>query len=330
MSAEKFLSPSDAAKEVGVSAKALRLYEQRGLVNPPRTGAGWRAYGPSEIKRAAEIAALRALGFSLEQVARVLNGNAAGLEKTLAAHQTALERELRDIGRTVQRIRDMRDRLAQGDTPTIAEITRLQPPAETLIEFDLPWPWGGERFELRDVKAINFIVGPLFSGKTKLAMRIAETLPSAAFVGLDRSPPETLSPDVESALTWLIEDGATKSGALIALLAHLEAIGRDALIIDMVEQGLDEATQTALIAHLRRRGSYARPVFLLTRSSAILDLTSVGPHEAIIFCPPNHSPPMRVAPYPYAPGYEAVSSCLAPPDVRARTQGVIAVRPSAA
>jgi hypothetical protein len=31
-----------------------------------------------------------------------------------------------------------------------------------------------------------------------------------------------------------------------------------------------------------------------------------------------------------APGYEAVASCLATPEVRARTEGVIAWRPGAA
>jgi hypothetical protein len=102
------------------------------------------------------------------------------------------------------------------------------------------------------------------------------------------------------------------------------------LVIDMIEQGLDEDTQHALIAHLRRRGPDGRPLFMLTRSCAILDLTAVGAHEAIIFCPANHSPPISVAAHPGAPGYEAVSTCLAPPDVRARTEGVIAWRPPAA
>lgn len=95
----------------------------------------------------------------------------------------------------------------------------------------------------------------------------------------------------------------------------------------MIEQGLDQATQEALIAHLRRRGSGSRPLFCLTRSCAILDLAAVGQDEAIIFCPANHSPPTRVAPYPGSPGYEAVATCLASPEVRARTEGVIAHRP---
>jgi len=120
------------------------------------------------------------------------------------------------------------------------------------------------------------------------------------------------------------------SDALVALLVGLEAEGPSILVIDMLEQGLDKDTQEALIADLRSRGPGARPLFFLTRSSAILDLGSVGPDEAIIFCPANHSVPFRVAPYPGASGYEALASCLASPEVRARTEGVIAWRPRVA
>jgi hypothetical protein len=98
----------------------------------------------------------------------------------------------------------------------------------------------------------------------------------------------------------------------------------------MIEQGLDQASQEAVIAHLRRRRPVGRPLFLLTRSCAILDLAAVGADEAIIFCPANHSPPMHVAPWPGAFGYEAVATCLASPEVRARTAGVIAWRPQVA
>jgi hypothetical protein len=94
----------------------------------------------------------------------------------------------------------------------------------------------------------------------------------------------------------------------------------------MIEQGLDQPSQEALIAYLRRRGPSTRPIFMLTRSSSILDLDAVGSDQAIIFCPANHSPPMLVAPHPGAPGYEALASCLAAPDVRARTDGVVAIR----
>lgn len=334
------MNPSEAARRLGVSAKALRLYEQRGLVSPGRTAAGWRVYGSGEMARAAEIVALRGLGLSLAQVSMVLGGNAQALETALAVHQAALEAQLCQIAGTVEKLRGLRSDLAQGRVPAAGELARLlAPPAELTVAFDLPWPWGGERFELRDIRAINYIIGPLGSGKTRLAQRLAEAIPGAAFLGLERSgataraqmdADPALGSRVEASLAWLMEEGAVVSEALVALLAGLEAEGPAVLVIDMVEQGLDQAAQEALIAHLRRQGSGGRPLFLLTRSSAILDLGEVGADEAILLCPANHSPPTRVVPYPGAPGYEAVATCLASPEVRARTEGVIAWRPRAA
>jgi DNA-binding transcriptional MerR regulator len=333
----QFMNPSEAAKRLGVSAKALRLYEQRGLLTPLRTAAGWRAYGPDEMARAEEIATLRALGLSLGQVARVLGGDAQGLEPALAAHQTTLEGRVLQLAEAVQKVRGLRANLAQGKVPPAGELARLLgQAAEPIVAFDLPWPWGGERFELRDMRPLNYIIGPLGSGKTRLAKRLAETLPDAAFLGLERladggaaaraglDDDPTLKSRVDQNLAWLVEEGATVSEALVTLLAGLESEGPAILVIDMLEQGLDKATQEALIAHLRRRGPEGRPLFCLTRSSAILDLDAVGADEAIILCPANHSPPTRVAPCHGAPGYESIATCLASPEVRARTEGVIA------
>jgi DNA-binding transcriptional MerR regulator len=339
----QFLNPSEAAKRLGVSVKALRLYEQRGLVTPMRTAAGWRVYGPGDMTRVTEITALRELGFSLGQMARLLGGDVTGLDFALAAHQETLESRLGQLADVVEKVRRVRADLAHGKTPAIGDLAHLVKPRSAInVAFDLPWPWGGELFELRDVPPLNYIVGPLGSGKTRLAKRLADVLPGAVFLGLERladggvkarellDADPTLRSRVDQTLGWLVEDGANASAALITLLVGLEAQGSTILVIDMLEQGLDKATQQALIAWLRRRTSDRGTLFFLTRSNAILDLDAVGYDEAIIFCPANHSAPTLVAPYRGAPGFEAVATCLASPEVRARTEGVIAWRPEVA
>lgn len=334
----RFLSPSEAARRLDISVKALRIYEQRGLIAPMRTEAGWRSYGPVEMQRAGEIVALRALGLSLAQVAGVLEGEAEGLEPALASHQAVLEGDVRRLGDTIERVRGLRAKLGSGQRPTVTDLTRLQESTSGLsVEFELPWPWGGEYFRLHDIRPLNYIVGPLGSGKTRLALRLAEMLPSAVFLGLERvaaggakarlDADSNLRLRVNHAIDWLVGEGAVVSEALTALLVGLEAEGPKILVIDMVEHGLDTPTQQALSAYLRHRMSVERPLFLMTRSAVILDLASVGTGESILLCPANHSPPIRVAPYPGAVGYEAVATCLAAPEVRARTEGVIAWRP---
>ncbi len=256
---------------------------------PERSAAGWRAYGPVQMRRASEIAALRALGFSLAEVARVLTGDAAQMGPALAAHQAMLETRVAELIAALDKVRALQGELAPKDMRG----------TEPALAFDLPWPWGGERFALDEIMPLTYITGPLGSGKTRFAMRLAETLPGAVFLGLER-------------------DGD--------LRALLEAEGPSAFVVDMVEQGLDAAAQRSLIVDLRLRGPDARPLFVMTRSSAILDPASVGAAETIIYCPANHSMPVVVPPRRGAPGYDAVVSCLAPPEVRARTAGVVAVR----
>jgi DNA-binding transcriptional MerR regulator len=341
-SSTEFLNASEAASRLGVSAKALRLYEQRGLIVPVRTAAGWRTYGPEQMARAGEIVAMRALGLSLAEAKRVLGGDPRGLDAALASHQGVLEGRMLQLSGMMERLRLLRDRLRRGEAPANGELASLlAPPLTAGVAFELPWPWGGERFELSRIQPLTHIIGPLGSGKTKLAMRLAEVLPGALFLGLDRlvdgvAAPVRMAADaalrerVERTLGWLLEDGAVASDALTGLVAGLETDWPKAVVIDMIEQGLDPGSQEAVIAYLRRRGPGARPVFAMTRSNAILDLAAVGPEEAILYCPANHSPPMLVAPYPGAAGYEAVATCLASPEVRARTEGVIAWRPQVA
>lgn len=337
----QLLHPSEAAKRLGVSTKALRFYEERGLLKPTRTAAGWRTYGPEQMMRASEIIGLRTLGLTLVEVARVLDGDAPVLGRALAAHEVVLEARIRQLHETVHTLHKLRDELDRGTISVASALTHVRQVGGTIsVAIDLPWPWGGERFELREICRLTHIVGPLGSGKTRLAMRLADAIKGASFVGLDRlrdgaaAAKQLLAADpqlefrVRHSLAAIADIGGNASACLVALVTALEMEGPAVQVIDMLEEGLDAPTQEALICFLRRRRPSARPLIFLTRSSSILDVEAVGPDEAIILCPANHNPPMLVAPYRGAPGYEALTMCLATPDVRTRTQGVIAMRAS--
>jgi DNA-binding transcriptional MerR regulator len=106
------LSASEAAKRLGVSTKALRLYERQRLVTPARTASGYRAYGPSDMARAAEVVALRNLGLSLAQVARVVAGDHQNLGAALTAHEARLEEEIRHLVCKIDKARALRADIA--------------------------------------------------------------------------------------------------------------------------------------------------------------------------------------------------------------------------
>ncbi|MER6537734.1 MerR family transcriptional regulator [Streptomyces sp900105755] len=59
----------DAAAAAGTTPRALRFYEERGLLPPPRrTAAGQREYGPDEVARVRVIRELLALGLTVEDL----------------------------------------------------------------------------------------------------------------------------------------------------------------------------------------------------------------------------------------------------------------------
>ncbi|WP_176085983.1 MerR family transcriptional regulator [Martelella sp. HB161492] len=320
----RFFSPSEAALRLGTSIKALRLYEERGLIHPGRNRSGWRVYGPADMTRAREIAALRALGLGLAAISRIMTGDGAELEPVLARHQRTLETELAGLADTIARLAELRSDIASGVSPDIAAVIRLTGTrTEPAIAFPLPWPWDGELFELADMKPITWVTGPLGSGKTRFLRTLSQTLFGALEVRLDRrieAEPGSAS-RAETIVGSLVSDGATASPALLGLVTALCQEQPSALVVDLVEEALDHPTQEALAAWLRQRPASAPALFLMTRSTAMLDLDAVTPAEALILCPANHAPPIIVPPFRGATGYEAFASCLASPEVRARTTG---------
>ncbi|MDE2492834.1 MAG: MerR family transcriptional regulator [Alphaproteobacteria bacterium] len=122
---DAFLSPAEAARRLGVSAKALRLYERHGLVTPLRTEAGWRTYGPDQIARLHQVLALKRLGLPLARIAALLAGRLASLGALLELQEQTLDQERGRVAHALVLVRAARAKLAHGETLSIDDLATL-------------------------------------------------------------------------------------------------------------------------------------------------------------------------------------------------------------
>jgi DNA-binding transcriptional MerR regulator len=91
------------SKLTGVTAKALYLYERRGLLTPRRSRAGYRRYTARELMQLERIVALKGLGLSLQQIA-VLTKDEARAAGLLKQQRALLDDKRRRLERAVQAI----------------------------------------------------------------------------------------------------------------------------------------------------------------------------------------------------------------------------------
>jgi MerR family transcriptional regulator, thiopeptide resistance regulator len=125
MSDERHLSPAEAARRLGVSIKALRLYEARGFVKPLRTASDWRTYGPDQIARLHQVLALKRLGLPLARIGELLAGSASTLASVLALQEQVLAEEGARVERALALVRAARQTLASGATLSIDDLATL-------------------------------------------------------------------------------------------------------------------------------------------------------------------------------------------------------------
>ena len=122
---DRHLSPAETARLLGLSIKALRLYEERGLVTPMRTGADWRVYGPAQIARLHQIVALKRLGLPLAKIGELLGGKPGALDSVLDLQERVLSREGARVARALEIVRTARAKLLSGQELSIDDLAIL-------------------------------------------------------------------------------------------------------------------------------------------------------------------------------------------------------------
>lgn len=97
----------EAEARTGLARANIRYYEDQGFFSPARGENGYRDYSEENIDTLLKIKLLRQLGFSLEEIHQLQNGERA-LETALAQREAGLERESRELAQAARLCREMR------------------------------------------------------------------------------------------------------------------------------------------------------------------------------------------------------------------------------
>ena len=112
------------AKRFGVSVKALRVYEDLGLLKPARTVSGWRIYRQPELERLSAILALKQLGMPLKRIGELFGG-AGDLSAALALQEAALVDAKAEAEQALTLVRAARAKLADKKSLSPDELSKL-------------------------------------------------------------------------------------------------------------------------------------------------------------------------------------------------------------
>lgn len=138
---DPLLTAAQCARKLGLTTRALRVYEARGLVSPQRTQKNWRLYGAREFARLGEILVLQKMGLTLSAIADLLAGQKTDLaalltlqEETLQGRQVQLEQSL-SIVRSLKAKQASGEVLSADDMITLAKETTMN----TTAKDELAW-----------------------------------------------------------------------------------------------------------------------------------------------------------------------------------------------
>jgi DNA-binding transcriptional MerR regulator len=122
---DELLTAAECAKALGLTVRALRIYEERELISPRRTAKGWRVYGAAEISRLHEVLALKRLGLNLSQIGDLLRGKTVNLDLALALQQSMLLELKERTNRSLSLLNAARERLSAGGSFSVGELIEL-------------------------------------------------------------------------------------------------------------------------------------------------------------------------------------------------------------
>jgi DNA-binding transcriptional MerR regulator len=104
----------DLAERAGVTVKAVRYYESRGLITPERAYNGYRTYDDADVSVVREVRALLSLGLTAAQTHPFVECLRAGNDRAdvCPASLSAYRARISDIDARINELSGLRDQLA--------------------------------------------------------------------------------------------------------------------------------------------------------------------------------------------------------------------------
>lgn len=124
MSDEIYISIGDVVRKTGLTERALRFYEQKGLLAPMRQENGRRAYGNRELTRLHQITLMKRAGFSLAKISELLDSGRIDAEELIDAQIKTLESERMVIDNALSALKTAR-RTADGMEMNVEALCKL-------------------------------------------------------------------------------------------------------------------------------------------------------------------------------------------------------------
>lgn len=130
---ERTYDIGEVAQATGLTARALRFYEARGLVKPLRTAGGRRVYGPGELARLNAVVALKRANFSLARIAELIEGRRADLSRIVAIQLAQIDAQAAALADSRALLLSVQYRIDGGEPIDVATICSLIRTGETIM-----------------------------------------------------------------------------------------------------------------------------------------------------------------------------------------------------
>lgn len=146
------LDIAEVARRTGLTSRALRFYEARGLVAPLRTASGRRIFGPDELTRIHQLLALKRAGLSLAQIKQLFDGRSVDFERLLRAQIETIDAQVRELGAARAHLNAALSRVDRGEPLDAETLCSLIRDGESIMTAD-NWMAIADRYFTPDEQA---------------------------------------------------------------------------------------------------------------------------------------------------------------------------------